>query len=145
MPRSKPVEDTEPPRPAGEPEVIVDFIFEQGLLHVSVANIGATAAHKIRVKFDQPFRGLGGTREISKLRLFRNLEFLPPGKQISSLIDTAPAFFERREPLKLAATISFLDRFGTRYERLVNHDLSVYTDISFVSPPAGAPPPPHFI
>ena len=42
------------------PDVIVDFLFEDGMLFVAVQNIGSLPAQQVHVIFDPPFKGLGG-------------------------------------------------------------------------------------
>lgn len=79
-----------------DPEVIVDFVFEDGLLFVSLRNIGSRPAYAVSTRFDKPFRGLHGTRTISELRLFRRLEFLAPGREIRAFLDSSAAYFARR-------------------------------------------------
>src|SRR6266478_5140517 len=71
------------------PDVIVDFIFEDGLLFVAVANIGSQPAQRVHVAFDPPFKGLGGTASIPELPLFRNIEFLAPSRSIRTLLDSS--------------------------------------------------------
>ncbi len=118
------------------PEVIVDFRFDRGLLHVAVANIGDAPAHRVTVRFDKKFRGLGGSCEISALRLFRRIEFLAPRKTIETLIDTTRAYFARREPTKLTAAIAFRDPQGRVHKRLITHDLSIYKDLVYLAGPS---------
>lgn len=138
--------------PIGEsPEVVVDFTFDRGLLHVAVANVSDLSATGVSVAFDEPFRGLGGEVEVSSLALFRRVEFLAPRKRIETFLDSSAAYFERREPTTIAATITYSDAAGIAYERRVVHDLAIYRDVSYVvTPPgaatAGVPPqgtPPH--
>ena len=124
-----PREDDERPRP----DVVLDVEFDQGLLWLVVANIGERPALAAQVRFDKPFRGLGGSVEVSALRLFRRIEFLPPGKEIRTLLDASSAYFERKEPTKLAATIAFRDDAGQGYERRVVHDLAIYRDIAYLA------------
>jgi hypothetical protein len=124
--------------PRGAPEVAVDFVFDHGLLHVAIENLGDAAAHRVRVAFDKPFRGLGGTCAISELRLFQHLEYLPPRKRIETFVDTTSAYFARREPLRLNAELSFRDARGRAYTRRIAHDLSIYKDIVYLVKPAGA-------
>ena len=52
------------------PEVIVDFVFDDGLLFISVENIGDQPALKVSVQFDQKIMGVEGGQEISALSLF---------------------------------------------------------------------------
>ena len=124
-----PREDDERPRP----DVVLDVEFDQGLLWLVVANIGERPALAAQVRFDKPFRGLGGSVEVSALRLFRRIEFLPPAKEIRTLLDASSAYFARKEPTKLAATIAFRDDAGQGYERRVVHDLAIYRDIAYLA------------
>ena len=114
------------------PDVIVDFIFEDGLLFVSVANIGSQPAQRVHVAFDPPFKGLGGAVSIPELPLFRNIEFLAPSRSIRTLLDSSAAYFTRREPEQVTATISYYDRSGQQFSSAIKHDLAIYRDITFV-------------
>ena len=118
--------------PPGEAEVIVDFLFERGLLFVSVRNLGGRPALKVSVSFDRPFRGLGGTREMTSLPLFANIEFLAPGREITTLVDTTAGYFARKEPTKLAATVSYRTPSGGRRQTKIAHDLAIYRDLAYV-------------
>jgi hypothetical protein len=117
------------------PEVIVDFTFDCGVFHIVVENIGAVPAHGVSVKFNRKFYGLGGRQEMSGLRLFRRIEFLAPHKKIEILLDTSDAYFQRREPTRLIALISFRDVRRRWYERRIVHDLSIYKDVSYLLKP----------
>ena len=74
------------------PDVIVDFVFEDGMLFVAVQNIGSQPALQVHVAFDPPFKGLGGTTSIPELPLFRNIEFLAPSRSIGTLLDSSAAY-----------------------------------------------------
>jgi hypothetical protein len=122
--------EREPDRPA--PDVLLDVEFDRGLLFLVVANAGERPALAVQVRFERPFRGLDGTVDVSALRLFRKIEFLPAGKEIRTLLDSSAAYFARREPARLAATISFRDERGGRHERRIVHDLAIYRDLAYV-------------
>jgi hypothetical protein len=113
------------------PDVIVDFDFEDGLIFVSVQNLGGRPATAVRVTFDPPFRGLGGTKAMNRLALFRRLEFLGPYKEIRTLLDSSAAYFGRDEPTNVTASVTFRDEAGRRHSRRIAHDLSVYRDIAY--------------
>jgi hypothetical protein len=115
------------------PDVIVDFIFENGLFFVAVTNIGMEPAVRVQVAFDPLFKGLGGTESIPELPLFRNLEFLAPSRSIRTFLDSSAAFFARGEPERISATITYSDRTGCHYSNTICHDLTIYRDITFVS------------
>jgi hypothetical protein len=115
------------------PDVLLDVEFDRGLLWLVVANIGERPAIAAQVRFEQPFRGLGGTVDVSAQRLFRRIEFLPPGKEIRTLLDASAAHFARKEPAKIAATVTFRDEAGARFERRIVHDLSIYRDVAYTT------------
>lgn len=114
------------------PDVVLDVEFDRGLLFLVVANAGERPALAVQVRFEKPFRGLGGTADVSALRLFRKIEFLPAGKEIRTLLDSSSAYFSRREPVKLAATIAWRGEDGARHERRIVHDLAIYRDLAYV-------------
>jgi len=126
--------DPPAPLPAVRPDVIVDFSVERGLLFVVLRNIGAASAYAVVTRFDQPFHGLGGTKDISTLALFRSLAFMPPGKQFTQLVDPVAAYFQRDEPARLTATLTYKDREGHRYSEEVPHDLAIYRDLAEAVP-----------
>jgi hypothetical protein len=115
-------------------DVIVDFTFDQGLLFVSLRNIGGRPALRVSVRFSEPIHGLGGTKEISALPLFRNVEFLAPGKEIVTLLDTAASYFAGNQPTRIEAEVTWFDRDQDRepHRASIRHDLEIYRDIAFV-------------
>ena len=122
------------------PDVIVDFLFEDGMLFVAVQNIGSHPALRVHVTFEPPFKGLGGATSISELPLFRNIEFLAPARSIRTLLDSSAAYFSRKEPEKITATASYSDRAGQKFSSTMLHDLSIYRDIAFVPKPERTAP-----
>lgn len=116
----------------GNPEVILEFLFDRGLLSVAVRNIGTRAALKVAVSFDQTFTGLGGSKEISSLPLFRNIEFLGPAREIVTLLDTSDSYFKRKQPTRITARVSYLGADSRKYETTIAHDLEIYRDLSWV-------------
>jgi hypothetical protein len=114
------------------PDVIVDFVFEDGLIFLTITNIGPEPAERVHIAFDPPFQGLGGSIAMADLPLFRNIEFLAPARSIRTLLDSAAAYFARQEPERVAVNISFADRAGRNYKSAIRHDLSIYRDIAFV-------------
>ena len=115
-----------------EPDVIVDFVFDDGLLYATVANIGDRPALKVSCRFEPAFHGLGGSVEISRLPLFRNIEYLAPFKEIRTLVDSSAAYLARKEPTKLEVTVTYRDESGTRREATIRHDLGIYRDLAYV-------------
>jgi hypothetical protein len=117
--------------PSG-PEVILDVVFEDGLLFLSLRNIGAQPAVNVSVHFDRPMVGVEGEREISALPLFTNLEFLAPGREIRTFLDRSASYFGRGQPERIAATIRYRDAAGRRHAAVIHHDLGIYREIGYV-------------
>jgi hypothetical protein len=117
----------------GRPEVIVEFLFDRGLLHISVNNIGDRPAINVSVKFKEKILGINGTKEISALALFRNIEFLGPRREIVSLLDSSSSYFKRKQPTKIAALVAYSDLEGRTYEVKIKHDLEIYRELAFIS------------
>jgi hypothetical protein len=116
-----------------EPDVIFDIAFEDGLLFAAVRNISPRPAYRVSVSFDKPFTGLGGAQETSTLRLFRNIEFLAPQKEIRTLVDAASSYFGRKQPTKLVAEIRWRSADGRRHAHTITHDLSIYKQLAYVT------------
>jgi hypothetical protein len=114
------------------PDVIVDFVFEDGLFFLTVSNIGPEPAERVHISFDPSFKGLGGSLSIPDLPLFRNIEFLAPSRSIRTLLDSSAAWFARQEPERVTINVSFADRAGRNYKSAIRHDLSIYRDLTFV-------------
>lgn len=115
------------------PDVILDVVFEDGLLFLALRNIGTRPALAVSTEFGRPLLGLGGGKEVSALPLFRRLEFLAPGREIRTLLDSSASWFRRRQATKLAARISYRDPEGGRYDTTVKHDLAVYREVAYVT------------
>ncbi len=113
-------------------DVIVDFVFEEGVLYITVANIGERPALRVSCRFEPGFHGLGGDVEISRLPLFRNIEYLAPHKEIRTLVDSSAAYFARKEPTKLKVAVTYRDERGTRHQTELAHDLGIYKDLAYV-------------
>jgi hypothetical protein len=96
----------------------------------------------VRIKFDKPFGGVGGTKKMQRLALFRRLEFLAPRKSISVFLDRSGSYFARDEPTQLTAAISWRTAAGERRSTTITHDLEIYRDLGFIDrevPHSGRP------
>jgi hypothetical protein len=118
------------------PEVIVDFIFEDGLLFVALQNISDRPAYDVSVTFDKSFCGMGGERDVSALRLFKRTPFLAPRRIIRTFLDSTTAYFARKEPTSIVVKVSYKDVGQREYAHTIEHDLAIYRDLSFACHPA---------
>ena len=119
-----------------EADVLLDVEFADGLLFLVLGNAGARAAHGVRVRFAEPLRGLGGERRIDRLRVFRQLEFLGPGRRITIFLDRSALYFARREPTRFEARITWRTDEGARRSRTIRHDLDAYRDFPYLEVPS---------
>ena len=94
---------------SGRPEVIVDVVFEDGLLFLTVANIGDRPALDVKTTFNRKLVGLGGTKDVAALPLFANIPFLAPGKEIRTLLDSTASWFSRRGAKTVVARVDAHD------------------------------------
>ena len=130
-----------PDAPRRGPNVILDFVFDRGLLFVALRNIGNEPAYGVRVDFGAPLFGLEGTKEVSRQPLFHALEFLPPQKEIATYLDTSASFFSSGQSTRITAKITARDAAGARHVATIRHNLEIYRDIGYVDPPACVPAP----
>ncbi len=114
-----------------DPYVIVDFVFDRGLLSISIKNIGSRPAFGVRVEFSHRLMGVEGTVEVSALPLFRALEFLPGGKEISTFLDSSASFFRSKQPVEITTRISYQDARGARFTNSIRHNLEIYREIGY--------------
>ncbi|HEY2918717.1 MAG TPA: hypothetical protein VGK77_06960 [Candidatus Binatia bacterium] len=117
----------------GRPEVIIEFLFDRGFFHICVRNIGDRPAVGISTRFNKKITGLGGRKEISTLPLFRNIEFLGPGREIVMLLDASDSYFSRKQPTKISVQITYSDSEKTKYEATINHDLEIYRELPYLA------------
>jgi hypothetical protein len=115
----------------GRANVILDFVFDDGLLFVSLANIGEGPAMDVTVEFSEAIHAADGS-EIGSLALFRRLTFLAPGKSVTAFVDSTAAYFGRPEPEKVVATIRWREPEREACSTTIRHDLGVYRDLPFV-------------
>lgn len=108
--------------------LIVDFVFEDGLLFVSLENIGDRPAEDVTVQFEPPVRRAEGG-DLGEMALFRRLAFLAPRKRIVAFVDSATAYFGRGEPSAVAVSIRWKDQDGETRSARIRHDLEVYRDL----------------
>jgi hypothetical protein len=114
-----------------DPYVIVDFVFDHGLLSISIKNVGSRPAFGVRVKFSHKLMGVEGTVEVSALSLFSALEFLPGGKEINTFLDSSASYFRSKQPTKITTHITYQNAQGRKLSNTIRHNLEIYREIGF--------------
>ena len=113
-----------------EPEVILDFEYDDnGILYIIIQNIGPTSAYRVSIKFDKEIVGVEGEKEISAMKIFNNIEFLPPHKKIRIFVDTFVSYIFRKQPLIIEATAIYSNKNNREFQNVIKHDLSIYKDL----------------
>jgi hypothetical protein len=113
-------------------EVIVDFVFDDGLFFIAIKNIGDAPAYDVSIKFDKKFTGVEGRKNISALPLFRNTPFLAPHKEIVTFLDSSESYFRRRQATNIRAIATYKDFSGAAHRSVARHDLSIYREIGYI-------------
>ncbi len=114
-----------------DPCVIVDFVFDRGLLSIAIKNIGTLPAYDVQVDFSHKLRGRGGVVELSELPLFRDLAFLPGGKEIGTFLDTSASYFQSQQPTQINLRVTWKDASGETLQSTIRHNLEIYRDIAY--------------
>ncbi len=115
------------------PNVIVDVLFDKGLLYLVIKNHSHAEAFDIQIAFDKEFSGVQGTRKISNLEIFKHLTYLAPMKEIPIFWDVALAYFSRDEPTDLTVRISWSDLDGKDHAKSISHNIGIYRELGYIT------------
>jgi hypothetical protein len=113
-------------------DVYTDFIFDDGLFFIMIKNNSSNPVFNVRIKFNSRILGINGSKEITSLNLFKNIEFLAPQKEIKTFLDTSESYFSRKQPTKITTEICYKDIQSKDHQVVIKHDLEIYRDIGFV-------------
>ena len=112
--------------------MILEVLFDDGLLFFSLRNIGGGPATSIRVKFSDHVLGLDGTTDVTALPVFTATEFLGPGREIVTFVDSAASYFAHKQPAQLVAQVVWEDGERGSHEAQYHHNLEIYRDLPYV-------------
>lgn len=115
-----------------QPDVIVDVLFEKGLLYFVIINNSDLVARNVRVKFDRKIVGVQGRVVISDLNIFDALDFLAPRKEIRVFIDVAHGYFARKGAEKIKLGLEWRNEGRKRFSKTIYHNLSIYKDMGYL-------------
>jgi hypothetical protein len=110
--------------------VVVDVVFEDGVLYLELANLAERPALNVECSFDPPLVDVQG-RDVSKLRVFHRVEFLGPGRRVRTLLDSVPGHFVRKGPARVAVTVEYERPGSERTATTVTHDLELYGELAY--------------
>jgi hypothetical protein len=112
--------------------VVVDVVFEGGVLYLELANLFDRPALNVSCRFDPTIVDLQG-RDVSKLPLFRRVEFLGPGRRIRTLLDSSAGYFGREAPTRVTVTVEYERPDGPRETTKLTHDLEIFRDLAYLA------------
>ena len=112
--------------------VVVDVVFEDGLLYLELANLSDRPALNVSCVFDPRLVDLQG-REVSKLALFGRVAFLGPGRRIRTLLDSTAGYFARDGASRFTVVAEFERPDEKRRSTTVSHDLAVYRELAYLA------------
>ena len=110
--------------------VVVDVVFEDGVLYLELANLADRPALGVTCSFDPPLVDAQG-RDVSELRLFRRVEFLGPRRRLRTLLDSVPGYFGRKAPSRAVVTVEYQRPGERRHTTEVAHDLELYRELAY--------------
>ena len=112
--------------------VVVDVVFEEGLLYLELANLSDRPALNVSCGFDPGLVDLQG-RDVAKLALFSRVEFLGPGRRIRTLLDSTAGYFAREGADRFTVVVDFERPEEKRRSTTVSHDLAVYRELAYLA------------
>jgi hypothetical protein len=112
--------------------VVVDVVFEDGVLYLELANLSDRPASNVISRFDPPVTDVQG-RDVTKLALFRGLQFLGPRRQIRTLLDSTAGYFARDGASRFTVVTEYERPGEKRASTTVSHDLSVFRELLYIA------------
>ena len=112
--------------------VVVDVVFDGGVLYLELANLADRPALNVACTFDPPLVDLQG-RDVSKLPLFRRVEFLGPRRRIRTLLDSNAGYFVRKPATRVTIAVEYERPDETRRVTQVAHDLEIFRELAYLA------------
>jgi hypothetical protein len=114
-----------------EPQIIVDFEIEDGLVFISIINHSDVAAVNLQVRPDCQIPGMNGTVDVTSFAMFRRITFMAPGKKLKTLVDRYETFFKNMKRTVISFDITFQNEQREKFNKTIKHDLKIYKDLIF--------------
>jgi hypothetical protein len=112
--------------------VVVDVVFEFGVLYLELANLADRPALNVTCSFDPPLVDVQG-RDVAKLPLFRRVEFLGPRRGIRTLLDSSSGYFARGPATRVVVTVEYERPDEGRRVTQVTHDLEIFRELAYLA------------
>jgi hypothetical protein len=112
--------------------VVVDVVFDAGVLYLELANLADRPALNVACSFEPPLVDVQG-RDVSKLTLFRQVAFLGPRRRIRTLLDSTAGYFGRESAAQVTVVVAYERPDGERRETKVTHDLELFRELAHLA------------
>ena len=112
--------------------VVVDVVFDGGVLYLELANLADRPALHVGCTFDPPLTDVQG-RDVSGLPLFRHVEFLAPRRRIRTLLDSSAGYFARQQARRVTIAVEYERPDGPRRVTEVAHDLEIFRELAYLA------------
>jgi hypothetical protein len=106
--------------------VVVDVVFDDGLLYLELVNLGEAPALDVTSSFEPALVDAHG-RDVSELLLFRRLGFLAPGRRIRTLLGPSSAYSER-----VTVEVQYSHAGRERHTTRLTHELAAFRELAYV-------------
>ncbi len=111
------------------PVVLLDLDYVDGAFELVLVNIGPDAVFDVGVSFSRELSGIGGTKVISNLPLWKHIHLLRPGREIRVFFDSAPNVFRAGPQEPFSATVAWHTFDGARHTASYEHHFETYRDM----------------
>ena len=112
--------------------VVVDVVFESGVLYLELANLADRPALNVSCSFEPPLVDIQG-RDVAKLPLFRRVEFLAPQRRIRTLLDSTSGYFAREAAMRVVVSVEYERPDEERRVTQVTHDLEIFRELAYLA------------
>jgi hypothetical protein len=106
--------------------VVVDVVFDAGLLYLELVNLGEAPALDVTSSFEPPLVDAHG-RDVSELLLFRRLGFLAPGRRIRTLLGPSSVYSE-----SVTVQVEYSRAGRERHRTRISHELAAFRELAYV-------------
>jgi hypothetical protein len=111
--------------------VVVDVVFEAGVLYLELANLADRPALRVSCAFEPALVDAQG-RDVAKLGLFRQVEFLAPRRRIRTLLDSSAGYFAREAATRFTVSVEYERPGDKRSTTRVDHDLEIFRELAYL-------------
>lgn len=109
--------------------LVVDFIPENGLMFVIIANHETFPLRNCKISFSETLPTVNGEK-LNHLNIFKNLTYLSPGRKIRVFVgETSSLLHSLRKRKIISVGIQYLLPDGKETAYSIKHNLSIYEDL----------------